>query len=340
MAITGTGTSSDPYIVHTWEEFQSLNNSDHSNDYVKFYNPHEENGSIVLSGNGTASNPYIVSTYEELLFVTGTSNVLSIPYDEQSELYIYNGIYCRYDYALSTIDFNNINPSGYTSSFDIHPKIYGNGWTWLNIYIKSCPYNDAINFKSYVESLNILNVFVQRGVGYNQHQAIFNFISVASLLKISVYNNSEDNNLMAMYGSRTGNSYFNDSSIYVAGRIKSLVVGNSSYSGYCGNTHITLNLSNVSSVSLNNCINVLFDGRIDAVDSISNFTTYVTNCIFNFNCNQDLSSTYSFNSLCLYNSDRINVTSSDTNFVGVTTAQLKDVDYLNSMGFPILEVNI
>lgn len=130
MAITGSGTELDPYVVHDWDEFLTVKSG---GDYVKFANPHEVNGEIILSGTGIQTDPYIVSSYEEMLFATGATYIWQVKLiDREQKNYKYNDIYCRYDDSLSTINFNDIQPNGYTSVFEIRSELNLNGWTWKN----------------------------------------------------------------------------------------------------------------------------------------------------------------------------------------------------------------
>lgn len=123
------------YVVSTWDEFLQHNTS---GDTVKFANPHEENGEIVLSGTGTQADPYIVSSYEEMLFATGATYIWEVKLaNREQKIYRYEDIYCRYDDSLSTIDFNLIQPEGFTDRlYFLADRIDFNGWTLLNIIIK------------------------------------------------------------------------------------------------------------------------------------------------------------------------------------------------------------
>ena len=137
------------YVVSTWNEFLQYNDSANT---VKFANPHEVNGEIILQGSGSQSNPYIVSTYDEMLFATGASDIWKVKlinreqklyryryisdYDEQRNP-IYSEIFCKYDDSLTTIDFNDIQPEGFADRlYFVAGRIDFNGWTLSNIIIK------------------------------------------------------------------------------------------------------------------------------------------------------------------------------------------------------------
>lgn len=63
------------YVVSTWDEFLQYNSDGNT---IKFANPHEVDGEIILQGSGSQSNPYIVSTYDEMLFATGASDIWKV----------------------------------------------------------------------------------------------------------------------------------------------------------------------------------------------------------------------------------------------------------------------
>ena len=49
MAVTGTGTQADPYIVHSYSEFISLSNTMGSTGYIQFFE--NENPNQVIDCN-------------------------------------------------------------------------------------------------------------------------------------------------------------------------------------------------------------------------------------------------------------------------------------------------
>ena len=147
------------YVVSTWDEFLQYNDSANT---VKFANPHEVNGEIVLEGNGTQNNPYIVSTYEEMLFATGATYIWQVKLiNREQKIYKYNDIYCRYDDSLSTIDFNDIQPNGYNTSLEIRPIVIGNGWTWKNIVLNENGYIFFTYSAQPVSQLIISNLYAK-----------------------------------------------------------------------------------------------------------------------------------------------------------------------------------
>ena len=150
MAVTGSGTQADPWIVHNWSEFTEKK-ADGNNKYIRFTDINiDENGDFVIEGDGTSSNPFQVSTYNEMLYVTGAHFIyqckLMESEDENNDavaispteprMYYYDDgesdiKYCLFDPRPSTINFNDIS-DGYISNFYITNHVDCNGWTWLN----------------------------------------------------------------------------------------------------------------------------------------------------------------------------------------------------------------
>ena len=150
MAITGSGTSADPWIVHDWSEFTEKK-ADGNNNYIRFADINiDENGDFVIEGDGTSSNPFQVSTYNEMLYATGAPFIYQCKLMESEDennnafaispaeprLYYYDDgesdiKYCLFNPRPSTIDFNDIS-DGYIDNFYITNHVDCNGWTWLN----------------------------------------------------------------------------------------------------------------------------------------------------------------------------------------------------------------
>ena len=82
MAISGSGTQADPFVIDNsdgkvWDNFVYMNSGALAwGDYVTFADVHVDgNGNFDISGTGTISDPFIVSTYREMLHCTGASSI-------------------------------------------------------------------------------------------------------------------------------------------------------------------------------------------------------------------------------------------------------------------------
>lgn len=166
MAVSGSGTSSDPYKVHSWDEFTSVNISSNAGQYITFANTYiDSEGHFTGAGTGTKADPYMCTTYKEVMAALGCSYIWdfkkvavsdeSEDYDNGDYLYYYNEKYARHCRETTTIDFNDL---GITSSAAI--KFYCNtnvnGWTLRNI-----KFNDNAGFQLYS------GVYMQRAILLN-----------------------------------------------------------------------------------------------------------------------------------------------------------------------------
>lgn len=341
------------YVVSTWDEFLQHNTS---GDTVKFANPHEVNGEIVLSGTGTQADPYIVSTYEEMLFATGATYIWQVKLiDREQKLYRYEDIYCRYDDSLSTIDFNVIQPNGYTSSFDFNPTMNFNGWTLKNavfhnygcFYFKSTLSN-AI-FKDFysdntASTYSCIHCDAQAsnikmsGTFDTQGKALFGVRSAYSSEYRGLINSSFDFKLL-------GKSYlFIDSGNSYTPKMENC------------NVHFELIDNREAAVSLDNtieCYNCLFSGNIKAPNCTHSYDSIIRLMysdskynIFNIKAEVEeghnrpylnMTSSNTFSNLNIYVND-VDVDYyiyGSSSIVGVPESTLKDAQALYDLGLPI-----
>lgn len=143
MAVTGSGTLSDPWIVHDWDEFlETAGGTLHSWDatqYVRFADFNiNSNDEFVGSGIGTLENPYICNTYREMIKATGANYIYNLirikdPDNEGEYLFVYNGKYCRHDRTPSTIDISQTEYVSGHPAIDIKHNVDFNGWTIINL---------------------------------------------------------------------------------------------------------------------------------------------------------------------------------------------------------------
>lgn len=342
------------YIVSTWDDFLRYNDSANT---VKFANPHEVNGEIILQGNGTQGNPYIVSTYEEMLFATKATYIWQVKLiDREQKLYryryvsdydeqrnpIYSEIFCKYDDSLSTIDFNDIAPEGYNASLEIRPIVIGNGWTWKNIVLNENGYIIFQISSRPVSQLIISNLYakgsycIQTNGGFKD--------SILDLFCESV-------NLMTVFTTATnGGVVFKNMSINLKARGREVSINKEEYY-YVVLKNCRLNLDVDTTkftigyfkswpygTELNN---VIITGDIKT--SINNEDVQlgrsIRSCIYDVSYSgnsrleiDDIVSTTSF-----YNSDKVKDETglAVKNMYGATTEELKSAQYLFNKGFPI-----
>lgn len=341
------------YVVSSWDEFLQHNTS---GDTVKFANPHEVNGEIVLSGTGTQADPYIVSTYEEMLFATGATYIWQVKLiDREQKNYKYNDIYCRYDDSLSTIDFNLIQPEGYTSTFNIYPVLDLNGWTWKNAVFHDYGY-------FYIRS-TVTNAIFKDFFSDNKESDYGCCIccdNQASNIKMS---GTFDTDGKGIFGVRSASSssyhgLINSSFDFkLLGKSKMFVDSGNRYSPNMEACNINFELvdNREAIVSLSNeigCHNCLISGVIKAPNCTH---TYGTTSLMRYNSKYsiinikadveegqnrpylNITGTSTNTNLNLYVNDG-NVDyyiASGSNLVGISESTLKDAQALHDLGLPI-----
>ncbi|MCR5708114.1 MAG: hypothetical protein K6G82_07555 [Ruminococcus sp.] len=332
MAISGSGTQADPYIVDNWPDFLTVSSS--SSNYVKFANPHEEGGVFVLSGSGTSTDPYIVSTYEEMLFATGAIYTWQVKLiDRGAKKYKYGDIYCIYDDSLTTIDFNNIYPEGTTGDLAIQAYIDYNGWTLRNLILR---YRFIHNYR--LDSIRMTNTIIR-----NSSSVSSGLIISERGIKSSIFDTYVDE----MYSSSGINLFYLGTT--EARGINNCSVNLRSSWGFClgygsiVNSKISLDVHGEqfkigsrgeASMSLNNCV---LTGTVEATVSAPLLGYDIKNTIYDVEFIDKQPSDYAESIYTsFYNSDKISDTSALTHgLIPATTEQLKDAQWLYDRGFPI-----
>ena len=148
MARTGSGASwADPKLYDNWSDLYAAMSNSSGENYIGLTDPHlTMDDEFTGEGDGTENNPYVVSTYREMLTVTGASDIWRCRLsDDDADLtdltqprhYWYNNgertIWCLYDPTPTTIDFNEIYPSGTNTLYMSEDGCDFNGWTLLNL---------------------------------------------------------------------------------------------------------------------------------------------------------------------------------------------------------------
>lgn len=319
------------YVVSSWNEFLQHNTS---GDTVKFANPHEVNGEIVLEGNGTQNNPFVVSTYEEMLFATGATYIRQVKLiDRDAKKYKYGDVYCIYDDSLTTIDFNDIYPEGTTADLSISAHVDYNGWTLRNLTLR---YRLRHSYR--LDNIRMINTIIR-----NSSSVSSGLILSESGIKNSIFDIYVDET----YNS-SGNNLFYLGTTEAAGMHNCSINLGSSWSvrlGYGSIVNSKINLdvhgerfwigrSKEASMSLNNC---LLTGTVEATVIAPALGYSIKNTIYDVEF-IGLSPTDNASSLytSFYNSDKVSDASALTHgLIPATTEQLKDAQWLYDHGLPI-----
>lgn len=318
------------YVVSSWDEFLQHNTS---GDTVKFANPHEVNGEIILNGTGTQADPYIVSTYEEMLSATGALYIHQVKLiDREAKKYKYGDVYCIYDDSLTTIDFNNeqsMPSGGYTSSLDIVAQVDFNGWTLFNMAVNGA----GIDFQSGTcKNVRLLNFLVN---SYHNNAILdFNYGAINSIIDMVVTNNTSYT-LQLFNTNQSESQSIRQSSLNIKTTVNS---GEVALRGML--TDSIINFDVQSNISMGACdfTRTLCTGKISTRSSrLFSCGGDVYNSIFDVTCSngQPTKSSWVLSS-SFFNKEKCSETNmTANNLYGATTAQLKQAQWLYDRGFPI-----
>lgn len=316
------------YVVSTWDEFLQYNSSGNN---IKFANPHEENGEIVLSGTGTQTDPYIVSSYEEMLFATGATYIWEVKLiDREQKIYRYEDIYCRYDDSLSTIDFNLIQPEGFSATLTfLANSVDFNGWTFENLIIKS-----ELKFNNEVDNSYINGRFINMIVDTPNSFAIR--VIRPSYTKNCVFDvTSRISGRHAIFNTLPSNSAI---TIHAADGSDCTLCYDSSY--WIQNTIINLDISGAwifGSVAFSSC---LITGKCESTyipASFGRLATYAKDTVYNFETSNSWGEPEYITGVTVLNSSKApNVTSNNTKFKLVTDEVMRSAQDLADLGLPIV----
>lgn len=323
MAASGSGTKADPWIVDNWEDFLTVMSN--SSNYVKFANPDRE-----ITGNGSSTNPFVVSTYEEMLLKTGASYIHQVKLiNREAKEYKYGDIWCIYDDSLTTIDFNDIMPNGYSEGLVISAHVDYNGWTLKNITMKEAMLrmSGTENKNAIFSNLLCTGYF---GSAYLYADCGFEYFIIDMLV-----NNASSNTQTVIY-SNTNETYSIRNSA-----LKFTLRGNASLDGMFTNCKVDLDvMGGHFDGSYFDSKNTLFTGKINTTSSDSVMLgDDIYNTIFDleYSGNGYLSKTSYVYNASFYNSDKVSDTSHLTanNLYAATTEQLKNAEWLSDKGLPI-----
>lgn len=259
-----------------------------------------------MTGSGTEQDPYIVDNWTDFSTIDITSS----------------DIYVRWaDGENKIIDFNDFKPEGFSETIFLPYSVNFNGWTLKNLHSTANPALSGISGSkpSKIYGLTLENFYFIGGVSFRYFEfqnCIFSGTaqssSALSLFAYSPFANGAIN--VSLYGAAQITAF--------------------SYSE-CKNSDIVMTVTGnrFNITSFCNAYNSRFSGkiRVDSNDNVALAIGY--SCVCNLESNRLLSS--SGYTISIYNSDLSQATTSSQNFIGCTTEQLKDAEYLYNLGFPI-----
>lgn len=268
-----------------------------------------------MKGSGTQTDPYIVDNWEEFVTIDTSS----------AEIYV------RWaDTENKVINFNHIMPEGFSETVNFPAHVDFNGWTLRNFHSTA------------IYSFKVVS-------------------STSSLVENLIFENFYVTSQYLMYGSFllknciiSGISQYRGNNIFLSGcGLQSCSVNlNANASGYftfmngsgftspksqIANSDIILDISCTSDASIGDIIikNSRISGKIQAnASSITLGNSSSMSNVFNIDSNCPLK--YSSSAISIFNSDMSEKSSDNNkNFLGVSAEQLKNAEYLYSIGFPI-----
>lgn len=255
-----------------------------------------------MTGTGTENDPYIVESWAEL------SSVM-----EESTNYVKLK-------ENAVIDFNEIYPEGIPGNFDINAHLDGNGGEMRDAYFSAD--GSRMYFKD-VKNLGVVNVLVNKPIGLYSSSAF----DTAKMTNCRFSGIVQNGKLIDSYGGEIYNSSF---------RFKF-------NGGEFGGSNDPYRIFNYE-----NCQFILSGGNAEGGFAISHFK----NCKFKgtipFVFNPDNCDTcvidadvYEMSNATGYthsiaNSEKIPSSFTKTGLTKITTAQMHNVDYLQSIGFPVV----
>ena len=288
--MTGSGTVSDPYIVDSWAEFESVVTK--SGVIIKF-NPDAENKIIDMNNLYPEGCP---------IYTIGKSSQVHGNGWEIQNLYLKNPLFSGGDVTISGFKFTGFNhetsqaflqgTSGYRSLFE---KNIFSGKTCSTGFLT--PLVSGVNYGTVIDCYNnSFDLTVYNDITFQ----LANYLNVETTKKDIMFNNIKIQ--------LTGNSKINSNGLF----------------GEC-----------YYHIFANNRINILADTGCD-FPIVKESSGFFGNVILGSNTGA-ISPLYSgtCSGVNIYNSDTLNYTGTDSRFKGCTTEQMRNAEYLQSIGFAI-----
>ncbi len=266
-----------------------------------------------MTGTGTKEYPYIVDSWEE--YTSITSNTAYVEFNPNAE--------------NKVIDFNEIQPEGFSSTVKFKDYTNFNGWTLRNFHSTA---STAINTGSALDFSNLIfeNFYWCPSSTYNAY--LFNSNSSSSRKMTNCIISGEIQ--CAGKINRVVSDLYESSINIVANIGGSFQVANNIV-----NSEIVLDVSAksvemclYSSSDKGKVLNSRISGRIQSDENVSAGTDISAYNVFNIQSNQPLD--YQGKGISIYNSDIATATQSG-NFIGCTAEQLRNAQYLYDLRFPI-----
>ena len=277
-----------------------------------------------MTGSGTQESPYIVTTWAEFLSVC---NVSTSTYVEWSN---------------AEVDFNEINPSGFTDPIEIKSNIRLHKVKWKNfvsrakIAFKITDYATIID----LEEFEFTDAELFHPASKNSYDG-----AVFSSGSTSWYGNYTIKNCEFSYRQDSAGKggfikYTNKGNIIgTSMNIKSICAGEYAFEFNSLLEYSECNINfDIQAGSLYGDLRAFlcwYSGKIqtDASSWTNSTPNLLGNFVFDVECNVPIDFGSGHMYRCVFNSDKCTLTG--TNWIGATTAQLSDTTYLYNQGLPV-----
>ena len=356
MAVSGSGTSADPYIVSSWDKYLEVRPSSVTTEtFIKFDNKNIVNGEFIGSGSGTRNDPYICNTFEEICITLGCNKIWQADiYDDCEETdkmkVYYNSKtdkYAKHVRTPTTIDLEEYLDRDDVATLDIGGVVNFNGWTLTNIR--------CINTTDFLNLYKITGIIITNFVGEyddnfyrvisdNTHYIYDSTIQIhISAPKRSDYSYAIDILPWLYDGLTVKRTSFDISGVCtVLGFAQASSYQSRELKMYDSIANFDLSVRYISENNVGSYYNTKFTGEIDAMETSLNEDAHMigytfTDCIIDANIhtsdNNKLRTRSSSNTNNLYNSDKVSTTMNG--FTGISSASLEKAEDIADTGFPI-----
>ena len=264
-----------------------------------------------MTGTGTQADPYIVDNWEDF------TNIIS-----KSDIYVKWA-----DSNNKVIDFNEVNPEGYTKSINFPANVDFNGWTLRNFHSIA---STAIRYSgsSYaIKNLIFENFYIMSNT-FIYGQYIIENCTFSGLIQGDTVRVFQGCGLVCsavnIRINTTNSTYLTNSNDFVNSKSE------------IRNSDIVLDIHGGNTVEIcdKTTTNSRISGKISATTPVKINGSNSSCNIINLESNQPLK--YTGTGISVYNSDLAEKSSdSSSSFKACTSEQLKDSEYLYSIGFPI-----
>ena len=280
-----------------------------------------------MTGSGTQESPYIVTTWAEFLSVCNVSTSTYVEWHD------------------TEVDFNEINPSGFADPIVIKSNI-----KLVNVKWKNFVSTAKIGFKidAYATIIDLDGFELTDAQFFHPSSSRAFDGAVFSSGRVSYYGRYTIKNCVFSYrqdsAEKGGFIKYADTSSVVntAITIKSTCQGKYDFSD-SPVSYLECNIKlDIQAASLTGCLKSFlcwYSGKIQtsAASWTNSTTNLLGNFVFDVECNVPISFGSGHIYRCIYNSDKCTLTG--TNWIGATTAQLSDTNYLYNQGLPVVVNN-